>query len=412
MPLTPLTSQSSQIVFQDPGIVIAIHGTGSAKLTSGKTAMAIKVEQSVDIPPFANRATVFLNGWRLKYLTTDHNLLGLGTAILKIRFNLREHKLTWVAMGLIRDDDGKEGYDWTYRFTVIAWNNAQINAEVDHGFVDPTKGEKENYCSPSGGFTDNYFGYSNKNDTNTALSSVSSFIQNGAFATSRTVAVLPRGFVLNWGWCGGDHHLFQLGYNLDHSEIFAEKGRKYHTKDGEVDAPSTTTASQADSGFVSWNSYAILKDNDKRRDYGFDEVVSGMGGNDVRVLQPPFSILPAEDYGWFGNWGCGIVGSSPVRTEDFVIENVPFEYAIPMLGGWELKQPCDDRHVREAGIWIDEWSYQKVPGATGGTLRYKLSSTLHDDGIPSHKVAHKVAILGLRDLLGTNVIFRPKGKGV
>jgi len=194
MPLTPLTSQSSQIVFQDPGIVIAIHGTGSAKLTSGKTAMAIKVEQSVDIPPFANRATVFLNGWRLKYLTTDHNLLGLGTAILKIRFNLREHKLTWVAMGLIRDDDGKEGYDWTYRFTVIAWNNAQINAEVDHGFVDPTKGEKENYCSPSGGFTDNYFGYSNKNDTNTALSSVSSFIQNGAFATSRTVAVLPRGF--------------------------------------------------------------------------------------------------------------------------------------------------------------------------------------------------------------------------
>jgi len=118
IPLTPLTSQSSQIVFQDPGIVIAIHGTGSAKLTSGKTAKAIKVEQSVDILPFANRATVFLNGWRVNYLTTDHNVLVLGTAILKIRFNLREHKLTWVAMGLIRDDDGKEGYDWTYRFTV------------------------------------------------------------------------------------------------------------------------------------------------------------------------------------------------------------------------------------------------------------------------------------------------------
>lgn len=198
IPLTPSLPPTSQIVFQDPGIIVAIHGSGSARRPSGKTPEAIKVEQSIDIPTFANKATVFLNGWRVNYLTDDHNVLTLGTAIGKIRFNPREHKLTWIAMGLLRDDDGEKGYDWTYRFTVVAWNNAQINAEVDHGIVDPTKNdptkpEDKSYCSASGELSDNYF-YAMNAGTNTALSSFSSFIQNSAFATSRTVAVLPRGF--------------------------------------------------------------------------------------------------------------------------------------------------------------------------------------------------------------------------
>src|SRR5437879_1753137 len=58
IPLTPLTSQSSQIVLQDPGTIAVFHGTGSAKHNSGEAAKAIKVEQSQpQIPPFANSAT-------------------------------------------------------------------------------------------------------------------------------------------------------------------------------------------------------------------------------------------------------------------------------------------------------------------------------------------------------------------
>lgn len=40
---------------------------------------------------------------------------------------------------------------------------------------------------------------------------------------------------------------------------------------------------------------------------------------------------------------------------------------------------CDDEHVKEIGIWIDEWGYDK----NTRTLRYKLSSILTDkDDIP------------------------------
>ena len=58
-------------------------------------------------------------------------------------------------------------------------------------------------------------------------------------------------------------------------------------------APSLpTSASHVDSGFVSWETSTILKDNDDRRDQAFGEVVSGLAGTDVGVVQPPFSDLP------------------------------------------------------------------------------------------------------------------------
>lgn len=86
-----------------------------------------------------------------------------------------------------------------------------------------------------------------------------------------------------------------------------------------------------------------------------------------------------------------------MRPQDIVIENLPFEYAMPMLTGWELGYPCESHNVKEIGIGIDEWHYDKDPAAPTGTLRYKLSSILRDkDGLPSYYRSHKVSILGLR----------------
>ncbi len=113
------------------------------------------------------------------------------------------------------------------------------------------------------------------------------------FAASKTVAVLPRGFEFDWKDCV-DHHLLQIGYNLDHSEIFIENGKKYRKKDQDVTPSLPSTASRVNSGFVSWETSAIFKDNYGRRDYGFGEMVSGLGGNDVGIIQPPFSTVPEE----------------------------------------------------------------------------------------------------------------------
>jgi hypothetical protein len=410
IPLTPLADQSSQTVFETAGTIIAIHGFGVAKLDSGGSAMAIKVEQSVAIPPYANRATVFLNGWKLNYLGDNQHVLALGTVIGKIRVDLRAHTLTWNALGLLRDDDGEEGYSWIYKFTVVAWNDANLNAIVDQGVVDTNN----KYCTASGDIADNCYHAdneksANKKATNTALSSFVSLIQNNSLASTNSIAALPRGFGLVWN--DHDHHLRQLSYNLDHSEILRDNAQTYSTEGCQLPAPlPNPPASHADSGFMSWNSDTIFKDDDTRRGYTFAEMVSGMGGADVGVLNPPFSILPADNGSWPGGDWCGGL-SGGLNSEDFVIENIPFEYAIPMLTGWDLQYDCGDQHVKEIGIYIEDWSYQPPAGGSGGTLHYKLKSILADnDGIPFFFHSHKVTVLGLRHVSGKNVppIGKPK----
>lgn len=387
--VSDVTEQDRRVVFEEQGTIIAVHGFGCAKRNSGGI---VKVEQSLEIPRYANKATVFLNGWRLNYLDSDHEVQALGTAVGKI--GLADGKLTWNAVGMLRDKNGDDGHNWCYNYTVMAWNDAALNAVVDHDDAD-------SFCKAGTGASDNFY-FADNEGTTTALSSFSSFIQNPNFPPGGTVAVLPRGFGVGWGT---DHHLLQAAYNLDHSETFVEHGRKYKKASGEIDAPLPTPASRADSGFVSWETYGIFKDNDGRRDYVFGEMVSALGGNDVRVLQPPFSIVPIEDHEDI--FSTCVSSGSGVETQEFVIENVPFEYAIPMLTGWELGYRCDDEHVKEIGIWIDEWGYEKTPGALTGTLRYKLSSVLRDkDDDPGYNHRHKVTILGLRPVAGESLIHK------
>ncbi len=373
-----------QVVLEEPGQLKVMQGFGRANLPSGKNI--IKVEQSVAIPDYANQATVFLNGWRLGYLGNDQHVLSLGSVITKIKLDLRTKTLTWNAAGLLRDDDFKEGYEFRYSFTVIAWNDVALNLVIDQGNPD-------NVCNADTDLPDKSFLALNKG---TALSAFSVFNHDAAFPANAPIAVLPRGF--GFSWYDGDHHLLQLGYNLDHSEVFAEKGKIYDNNRNHVHtlgdilsgipAPLPNPASRVDSSFVSWDTLAILKDNDSGRYYVFSEMVSALGGNDVGLIQPPFSMLPKE-----GQVGGNLTGG--VITQDVMIENIPFVYAVPMLTGWELAYLPDDQHVKEVGVWIDQWSY--TAGTPGGTLRYKISSILRDDdSSPAHYMRHKVTILGIR----------------
>src|SRR5262249_29801638 len=147
------------------------------------------------------------------------------------------------------------------------------------------------------------------------------------------------------------------------------------------------------SGFVSWNSDAILKANDSRRAYQFGELASGLGGRDVGVVQPPFAVLPYDGAGAF-------LGNGGIQHERIAIDRVPFRYAVPMLTGWELAYGRADRHVQQLGVWIDQFSYEPTPATTTGTLRDTLSNLLLDDGEPGYYARHKVTILGLRPIPG------------
>jgi hypothetical protein len=384
-PLKEPVGEPPLLVLLDPAQRFAVyHGSACAQSKEDGEEKIIKVQQALELPAFANRATVFLNGWKLKYLSKDHEIQGVGTIIGKIE--LARNTLTWQAAGILADKNFDDAYEWCYHYTIIAWSDPAIDATVDHGDVDK-------FCDPSSAASNNFY-YADNDGTTTALAAHSSFIQNLASMSPGTVAVLPRGF----GFKGDEqHHLLQVAYNLDHSETFVEQGKQYKKGFQKLTIPSTTLASHADSGFVSWDSYVVFKDNDKRRGYGFGEMTSALGGADVGVIQPPYSILPKEDTG--PTTTCVSSGQPDILTQEFTVENIPFECAIPMLTGWELKYGCDDEHVTEMGVWIDEWSYQLGP--QGGTLRYKVSSVLRDkDSQPEHIRSQKVAILGLGHLMG------------
>ena len=385
LPLTPVVGTPPVVGFETPGVATAIHGSGTATLDHGDL---LKVEQSVDLPAYANRATVFLNGWRLEYTgNDDQNVLGLGTLIGKIRLEGKPRqgrRLTWNAVGIIQDYDGAEAYSWQYFYTVLAWNDTALNVMVNHDDAD-------NFCKAGTGGSDNFYIVRNT-DTETALSSFQSLLQNPQFPPTGVVAVLPRGFGFSWQY---DHDLLQVAYNLDHSETSVEHGKKYvKALFSEMVVSLSGGGSRVDSRYVSWNTQSILKDNELRRDYEFGEMVSALGGADVGTVQPPYAILPREDVGYGTCIPAGIGGES---HQDIVIENLPFEYAIPMLTGWELAYPCDSHNVKAIGIGIEEWRYDKDPAVPAGTLRYKLSSLLRDkDGDPGYSRSHKVSILGLR----------------
>lgn len=387
--LTPLTSQSNQTVFENPGTIIAIQGTGSAIRNSGD-GKPIKVQQTLQLPTYADQALVFLNGWKLDYHGDDHHILALGNAITEIHMDIKGHSLTWDALGLLRDNDGK-AYTWTYQYTVVAWNTVNLNLVVDQGAF-PTQAPD---CSTNNQLPDNYF-YSSNSGTSTALSCFFSFLQNSNFASSKTVAILPRGF--GFVWNDEDHNLFQIGYSMEHSETIAQ-GRQYNKQGSQVQAPLPNAPnSHVDTGFVSWNPYTIFEDNNNRRDYTFVELVSGMAGNDVAVIQPPYSILPdnadAPFLGIFSS--CGEVGGQSTNTNTYTIENIPYQYAVPMLTGWELEYLCSDKHVKDIGVWIDSWSYQPPANGTLGVLTYKISSILVDnDSTHTHSSNYKVTVLGL-----------------
>lgn len=362
-PVKELTSSERSIVFEDTGTIVVYHGNGCAENNQNGGLLAI--EESLDLPLYATKAAVFLNGWNLRYLDDDHNVTELTTAIDSIR--LEGKTLKWRASGQLADDGGDDPYSWCYYYTVTAWNPSSISLTIDQ--ADAVSGFNS-------GFT-------------TALTSFSSFLQNPDFASSKSVAILPRGFRIEW-LCvfSCDHNLAQIGLNLDHSEIFIEE-KPYMGGNGFEIPQLPNSASQVDSGFVSWETSIIFKDDDDRRNYDFEVMVSALGGNDVGMIQPPFSILPEPTVS-------AVVGPPGLQTREVTIDNVPFEYAIPVLTGWSLHYPEGDKNVGDIGTWIDEIHYRD-PNDPPGRLRYKVSSVLTDnESATVHFFKHKVTIVGIK----------------
>lgn len=383
--VSEIIDSSTVLVREAADTLIIFHGTACAKSNNDGTQNIILIRGSQKLPGYVTNASVFLNGWNHNFLNGDHQFGGNGVVIRGIVLGTDSEKnkvLIWNTIGAMTDDDFDDPYSMCYNFTVVGWNAAAIDINIDQndGGCDTVNLEKANFFVAS------------NSGSATALSAFTSFLQSDNFNSVNTVAILPRGFAFGWGDCN-DHHLLQLGYNLEHNEQILQS-RDYKKGKTGFNPGFSNNVSKIDSGFTSWETYTLCKDNDSRRDYRFAEMVSGMSGSDVRIIQPPYSFLPRDNTGFFGS--C----NGSIHKEEHIVERVPFRYAIPVLSGWELGFLCNDHHIQNIGMRIEEWSYTIDPATNLGTLRYKLSSAFNDDNNDDPNYSnHKINILGFRDLL-------------
>lgn len=363
-PVATPTSSDRTLVYESPGVLAVFHGTTCAQSNVSGMEEGMRVQEQLDLPKGLNTATVLLNGYRVRYLDADHHVGGLGAAIGAIQ--LSGPLLTWEAGGFLTDNDFNDGYEWCYTFTVVAWNTLQINAVVDHGDMGH-------------GFRDMDW------TSGTPLQPVPGFLRNPAFAGFEEVAILPRGFTAAWT---PDHHVLQFAYRNDVGDLFVEGGKTYGN--GSVPEPE----SRAGSGYVSWESIGFLKDNDAEHGQFFAEIVTGLGGPDVGLIAPPFNVVPSED-----SLFCGSLGSGPL-TDERVVHDVPYQFAVPVLAGWDLAYHCSDQHVKEIGASIPKWEWQPGTSPAGGTLRYSVTTSLLDkDDLPGFSSRTQIKILGFRRVM-------------
>jgi hypothetical protein len=379
-PRTRATSTARVAAFEDPNVLLIEQDKICTRSDQSGTETRVVVEGEKILPAYATAATVFHNGWELRYLGKDHHVAQIQSEIFRIR--KEGNVLRWGATGHIRDKNFDDGYEWCYHYVVVAWNQAVIDA-IPQDEV-PTLS----------------LAFSAQRET--ALVSAAAFKGDLRFVGKATATALPEGFLFDWGGDNfleafpklgdvdqEDHHLLQVAYSMGPSALYIEFGKTYDT----AFAPAIpTAASRVDDGFVSWESHAIFKDNSGKRKFLFMDRFSGLAGNSVGVVYPPFSIHPVEDAGAFT--GC-ITGFADVKTTEHVIENIPFQYAWPVLSGWNLSFECEDQHVTQLGIFLHDISY------AAGVLRYKVSSILRDkNSDPGFGNGHQVFVLGFNRITG------------
>lgn len=372
----PTTATKPTVNLEDPGkIVIVTDGPVCGESLGMPAKDWIALAGSFTLPDFADRATVFLNGWSLRYLQSDHHVKEIGAVIRDIALDGK--KLAWTAMGTIADHNRDDHYEFCYVYTILAWNGGAIDVVADHRDI------------PDGASF--YNGMST--DGPTALTSLSSYrllpTKPSLLPPEDTVAILPRGFRFEYE---DEHHVLQLALNIDHPEFFVQAGKDY----GRLPPPLVGGQTSQVDPRISWDTTGILKDNSVARAYDFDQQYSSLSGTGLTVVRPPYTIKPGLNPGLFG--AClAAPGPAGIKRERVEIRNLAFNYAVPVLSGWDLDYHCDDEHVTQVGIWLEEVRYQKVPGETTGVLRYTVASVLRDkDFDPTHAASHKVDILGIK----------------
>jgi hypothetical protein len=386
-----LTNDQRVTQLEVPKLLKVQHGVGCVRADKagqendfGLSAFGVSIRDSAEIPPGYNSGTVFLNGWRLRYLNGDHHVQGIGSAIFNIEQvqNGEQQELHWEAGGLLSDRDGEDPFELCYLYTLLfwhheAWDSPQVPPLHIHAVPMDSDADPDQLTF--------------LHTTDVDASNDTARLLHGAVAVDNPGALLPRGFALTYltGAPAGmldDQHLLQAGFDLGTPVL--------------------------DAASISWTSNTLLKDNSKDKDYRGAELVSVLSGASVQMWHPDTVLRSLKGEGFVSvsntvpltpnndpaTFPEQCVGEAPpekqVGVAQFKVENVPFDYAVPVLTGWQLEYPCSDNHVEKIGVWISGFHYD----ATWKTLFYTIESTLDDDAVLGQhtgEAQYAVSILGL-----------------
>ena len=359
-PSEPFYTATRRTSFEDRDKFIMVEGSECVRRDHGPGSATMLL--SIEMPGYVDRGTVVLNGWDLRYLHGDHE-------VRQFRADITHSKLVtggggpptlvFEVQGELSDQNWDDDYEFCAYYTGIGYNSGAIDARVEGDYSGIS----------SWGF---------QIDDEGPISSLETVWTEGTLASGDSVAVIPRGFDFQYDnefecelrippcrWEDpADHHLLQVAYSL-----------------------FPTGATPNPGGNLHWVIQTIFKDNGVRTHW-INTRTALIGGSGVE-LRPQLLPLNARSGGQ-NICRNGVDGT--VRTETVRLYDLPYDYAVPLLTGWDLSYECDDQHVQRAGIWIHDIRFD--PDSDG--LEYKVSSILRDqNGAPSFNATHRVSVLGL-----------------
>lgn len=363
-PVVAPSSHSRTIVYEVPGTIRVVHGESCVEATQAASSQSFAFRIQEAPAAYGDSATVFMNGWKLRYLNSDHHIQGFGSAIVNIKDARTPDgvQLQWEAGGVLADQNGDDPYEWCYTFSVVGWARSSrgfdaIAAERNLSFIKASDPGNNSALHAIDGLARNFYG-------------------NGV--------VLPQGFAMMWGDRKSDKHLLQAGFDL---------GQHY----------------AAGSGQMAWTSRALFKDNGDATDFYAGELVSTLSYSSPDWFHPaevslatPQGFVPQANgvklTPFEGDDSCSAVGNSSPSVGQYRVD-VPYAYAVPVLSGWELGYVCTDHHVRQMGAAITDWRFERRADGLGGTLFYTVEHYLGDDSDNVNYARVSIDVLGLKPLL-------------
>lgn len=350
---------TGKTVFEDEGKFILIEGSQCIQRDNG--AEAATILQWVEMPSYVDGGTVVLNGWDLRYLRSDREVNSMRADIThsKLVKNAGSALLMFEVQGKLDDQNRNDAYEFCVFYTGFGYRSVWFDAviESDYSGLEAATLQHKNQG---------------------AVATLENTGNKGTLKNNDAIAIIPRGFDFQfddtfecelrfppckWG-DRSDYRLLQAAYSL-----------------------SQTGASLNQDGSPHWATQTIFKDNDTRT-HRLKTRTALIRGSSVK-LRPDFLALNPRA----GKTNtCRKNTDGVVRTQTFRINDLPYDYAIPMLTGWDLSYECENQRVQRAGIWIHDIRFDP----NSSSMEYKVSSILRDqDGAPSFNAAHRITVLGL-----------------